>query len=247
MRYSDESTNLRVEIDTKQFELTPEDAQRLHASMSPLDRQVENLPISDLYITMYHYPSGSLAYEVKTALVLPAKTLFSNSSNASFHPAFERCIDNLVEQVAAYKRTQDNADVIDKYRKGTYQDVIPSREPDAEQLEAAVRAGNYAQFRKAMYPYEESLRKRVGRWIGRFPEVQEKIGTDLAIADVVEAVFLNAFEAFDQRPRLRLGQWLEGLIDGSLKKLLQNPEEELDNVSFARTLRDLERMQRAAP
>lgn len=248
MRYSDESYNLRVELDTKQFELTPEDASRLQASLSPLDKLVEDLPVSDLYVTIFHHPGGSPDYQVKTALVLPAKTLFSSDTDVSFHPAFGRCVSNLVQQVTAYKRSQDNADQLDKHRKGTYQEVVPSSEPDAESLEAAVRAGDYAQFRKATFPYEESLRKRVGRWVGRFPEVQEKIGTDLAIADVVEAVFLNAFESYDQRPpRVRFGRWLETLIDGSLKALLQNPDEALENVSFARTLRDLAREQQTAP
>jgi hypothetical protein len=77
--------------------------------------------------------------------------------------------------------------------------------------------------------------------------VQEKVGTDLAIADVVEAVFLNAFERYDGRPRdVRFGRWLETLIDGSVKGLLRNPDEVLENVSVARTLRDLAREQRAA-
>jgi hypothetical protein len=245
MRYSDESYNLRVEIDAKQFELSPDDAQRLHGGISPLDRLVEDLPVSDLYVTIFHHPRGSPEYQVKTALVLPARTLFSSATDASFHPAFGKCVANLVQQVTAYKRTRDNADQQDKHRKGTYQDVIPSREPDAERLEAAARAGDYAQFRKAAYPYEESLRKRIGRWLGRYPEAQEKVGTDLAIADVVEAVFLNAFEGYDRRPGgVRLGRWLENLIDGSVKGLLQNPDAELESISFARSLRDLAREQR---
>jgi ribosome-associated translation inhibitor RaiA len=245
MRYSDESYNLRVEIDAKQFELSPDDAQRLHAGLSPLDKVAEDLPVSDLYVTLFHHPRGGPEYQVKTALVLPAKTLFSSDTAASFHPAFEKCVANLVQQVTAYKRSRDNSDQLDKHRKGTYQEVVPSRELDAEQLEAAVRAGDYAQFRKAAYPYEESLRKRVGRWLGRYPEAQEKIGTDLAIADVVEAVFLNAFEGYEQRPGgVRLGRWLENLIDGSVKGLLQNPDAELENISFARSLRDLAREQR---
>jgi hypothetical protein len=107
-------------------------------------------------------------------------------------------------------------------------------------VKGAVEAGDYARFRKATYPYEESLRKRVGRWVGHYSEVQEKIGNDLAINDVVEAVFLNAFERYGERPRnIRLGQWMEGLIDGSVRALLQNPDEALENVGFARTLRDL--------
>jgi hypothetical protein len=245
MRYSDESYNLRVEIDTNQFELSPEDAQRLDDGLSTLGKLVEDLPVSDLYVTIFHHPRGGPEYQVKTALVLPAKTLFSSDTDASFHPAFVRCVANLVQQVTAYKQARANADQLDKHVKGTYQEVVPSQGPDTERVEAAVRAGDYAQFRKATLPFEESLRKRVGRWVGRYPEVQAKVGTDLAIADVVEAVFLNAFEGYDQRPRnVRFGRWLETLIDGSLKGLLQNPDEELENVSFARTLRDLAREQR---
>lgn len=245
MRYSDETYNLRVEIDANQFELSSNDAQRLHAGLASLDKLVDDLPMSDLYVTIFHHPRGGPEYQVKTALVLPAKTLFSSDTATSFHPAFEKCVANLVQQVTAYKRTRDNADQQDKHRKGTYQEVVPSREPDAERLEAAVQAGDYAEFRKAADPYEASLRRRIGRWLGRYPEAQEKIGTDLAIADVVEAVFLNAFEGYDQRPeRMRLGRWLENLIDGSVKGLLQNPDAELENISFARSFRDLAREQR---
>jgi len=247
MRYSDESYNLRIELDTKQFELSPEEADRLQSSLSPLGKLTDGLPVSDLYITIFHFPRGGPEYQVKTALVLPAKTLFSTDSDSNFHPAFERCVTNLVQQVAAYKQTQGNADQLDKHRKGTHQEVIPSQGPDGDAVAAAVRKGDYTAFRTATFPFEESLRKRVGRWVGRYPDVQEKIGTDLAIADVVEAVFLNAFEGYEQRPQnVRFGQWLENLIDESLKGLLQNPDEEMENISFARTLRDLVREQRAA-
>lgn len=44
---------------------------------------------------------------------------------------------------------------------------------------------------------------------------------------------------------MRFGQPLESLIDGSLKGLVQNPDEVMENIGFARTLRDLARQQRA--
>ena len=247
MRYSDESYNLRIELDTKQFELSPEEADRLQSTLSPLGKLTDGLPMSELYVTIFHHPRGGPEYQVKTALVLPAKTLFSSDTDSSFHPPLERCVTNLVQQVTAYKQSQSHADQLDKHRKGTYQDVIASRGPDGDEVSAAVRKGDYTAFRIATFPFEESLRKRVGRWVGRYPEVQDKIGTDLAIADVVEAVFLNAFEKYDERPQnIRFGQWLESLIDGSLKELLQNPDEMQENISFARTLRDLVREQRSA-
>jgi hypothetical protein len=244
MRYSDESYNLRVEIDANQFELSPEDAQRLHDGLSALGKLTEDLPVSDLYVTIIHHPR-SAEYQVKTALVLSARTLFSRDTGAHFHPLFVRCVANLVQQVTAYKQVRANAYQVHKHLKGTYQEVVPSQGPDTEQVEAAVRADDYGKFRKTTLPFEESLRKRIGRWVGRYPEVQEKIGTDLAIADVVEAVFLNAFEGYDKRPpNVRFGRWLETLIDGSVKDLLRNPDEELENISFVRTLRDLAREQR---
>jgi hypothetical protein len=61
----------------------------------------------------------------------------------------------------------------------------------------------------------------------------------------VEAVFLNAFEGYEKRPgRVRLGRWLESLIDGSVQALLRGPDAALENISFARSLRDLAREQR---
>lgn len=42
-----------------------------------------------------------------------------------------------------------------------------------------------------------------------------------------------------QRPfEVPLHQWLDDLIDPSLKALLRHPEEERENASFARTLRE---------
>jgi hypothetical protein len=31
-------------------------------------------------------------------------TLFTSDTDVSFHPAFDRCVPNLVQQVTAYKR-----------------------------------------------------------------------------------------------------------------------------------------------
>src|SRR5437763_8593668 len=68
--------------------------------------------------------------------------------------------------------------------------------PDAGVLGDAVQAGNYQAFRQALTNYEEWLRKRVGRWIQRYPEAQARVGRGLAIGDVLETVYLNAFEQY---------------------------------------------------
>ena len=52
---------------------------------------------------------------------------------------------------------------------GTTREVEPNLRMDAKQVVIAVESGNYTEFRKAMYPIEENLRDRVGRWVQRYP------------------------------------------------------------------------------
>jgi len=102
-----------------------------------------------------------------------------------------------------------------------------------------VRAGNYRAFSAALATYEEWLRLRVGRWVQRYPEAQAKVGGDLLIGDLVEEVYLNAFEGWVRRPtEVGLGWWLESSIDPSLRALLRHPAEVKENASLARTLRE---------
>jgi len=106
-------------------------------------------------------------------------------------------------------------------------------------LGQAVESGSYQVFRAALSGYEEWLRKRAGRWIQRYPTAEARVGRGLAIGDLVEAVYLNAFERYAQRPiQVSLHEWLEDLIDPSLKTLLRHPEDEQQNASLARTVRD---------
>jgi hypothetical protein len=84
--------------------------------------------------------------------------------------------------------------------------------------------------------YEEPLRKRVGRWVERYPGVAARIGKDLTIADLVEEVFLDSFELFNRRPRdLRFGAWLESLIDPAVKEVASDHNGELENVRMAQS------------
>jgi hypothetical protein len=79
--------------------------------------------------------------------------------------------------------------------------VDPSVDPDPAALDRAVGEGDYAGFRRAAFGYEEPVRRRVGRWVERYPKIAARIDRGLKIEDIVEAVFLDAFEGYDQRPR----------------------------------------------
>jgi hypothetical protein len=114
---------------------------------------------------------------------------------------------------------------------------FPAAEPDAAAIGQAVEAADYAAFRRATYEYEEPLRKRIGRWVARYPHMEAQIGTRFSIDDIVESVLLDAFESYTRRPdQVRLGDWLEGLIDPALQRLQRHAGEELENVNAVRSL-----------
>jgi DNA-directed RNA polymerase specialized sigma24 family protein len=117
--------------------------------------------------------------------------------------------------------------------------VVMPEDPDTGPLLEHVRAGDYMAFRNDLVLYEDWLRKRVGRWVQRYPDAEARVGDGLKIGDLVEEVYLNAFEHFTERPdEVSLSDWLDRLIDPSLKALLRHPDEERENASFARTLRE---------
>jgi hypothetical protein len=126
-------------------------------------------------------------------------------------------------------------------RKQTEPDrLIAPTDAESGVLGHAVQAGDYHAFRNALLGYEEWLRKRVGRWVQRYPEAEAQIGRGLAIGDIVEVVYLNAFEQYANRPKqVSLHEWIDGLIDPSLKTLMRHPDEESQAASFARTVRAL--------
>jgi ribosome-associated translation inhibitor RaiA len=238
MKFPDKSYNLRIELDTKNCELTPDQLARIERGLHPLREPVRDFPVSDLYITIAFHPR-STDYHVRTALVLPGRTLMTGERGHQALGAFEQCVRKLVRRVAGYKENLAAKPEQSKQRAGTHQDVLPEDTPDAEQLQQAIDELDYVAFRRATLVYEESIRKRVGRWINRYPEVEAQLGNGFAIADLVEEVFLNAFEEYGQRPaNLTLSQWLEDLIDPSIKAVLENPEEELQNIQAVRMLQD---------
>lgn len=238
MRFSDQSHNLRIELDTKNFDFSPDEIEKIERGLDPLRDPVRQFPLSDLYITVvYHHTPDD--YHVRTSLVLPGRTLFTGERDESPLAAWARCVRKLVSKVSAYKENLEAKPERTKTQEGIAQEVVPESEPDVDKLHRSVDSGDYTAFREATYVYEEAVRKRAGRWIERYPEFADRLGVDFELSDLVEEVFLNAFERFDQRPKnLRLGQWLENLIDPSVRALLENPDAERENIEAVRTLRE---------
>jgi hypothetical protein len=228
---------LQVIFDVHQYRLSTAEQHKLHDDLDALARQVEHFPIADLHV-LIEGNARSNDVSVKLSLLLPGTTLVANDYDAVAETAFERCLNSLIDSLQAYKDQLGQVPQRQKVEKGTHAEVLPDTVLDLAALDAAAAAGDFAAFRAATFPIEESLRKRIGRWVQRYPLLQAQIDRGIKIADVVEGVFLRAFEGYQNRPRdVPFGDWLEGLIDPELKELANHRDEELENINLARAAR----------
>ncbi len=228
---------LRVQFDQRHCSLAPVVLDKMRDNLESLFRQVEHFPISDVHVLIEKNQRTS-DYSVKVRLVLPGETLVGSDHDLAVHAAFERCLISLEDNIRAYKDRLGRVPERQRQQKGTVQDVAASPPPDPAAIDQAVREGDYTAFRTATLGYEEPLRKRIGRWIERYPEIEGQIGHGLTVEDLVEEVFLLAFDQYESRPaEVRLGDWFEALIDPAVKALKQHPEEELENINLVRSAR----------
>jgi hypothetical protein len=226
---------LQVIFDVHQYHLSQGEEQMLHKDLDGLARQVEHFPIADLHV-LIEGNARSNDVSLKLTLVLPGTTLVGNDHDLVLSAAFQRCLTGLLDNLQAYKRRLGQVEERQKLEKGTHQQLHASVTPDAAALQSAVEVGDYPAFRMALLTFEEGLRKRIGRWVQRYPDFNAEIGEELELNDVLEDVFLEAFEAYAHRPAdVSLGDWLESLIDPAIKALQRRRDDELQNISMARS------------
>lgn len=235
MRFPDEAYNLRVEVDANHCELTPDLAGRLSEGLRPLDEVVRDFPVSDLLVTIDHFPRSGV-YRIKAALRVPSRTLFTAERHELMESAFRSCIRKLVSKVEEHKQQLSQEAEHRRISTGKRHEVVPTVEPDLAAIQESVSEGDYRGFREQMVFFEDAIRARVGRWVQRFPDVEARVGAAFTVDDFVEEVFLNAFDRFERRPNNALSEWLATLIDDSVHALAGGSEIEKENVSFARTL-----------
>jgi hypothetical protein len=240
MQYTDERYHLQVEIAAKECNIPPDELARMQRLLEPLGAAVEEFASSQVSITVIRHPrSGD--FRVAARLTLPSGSVSAEDRDLYLDSAFQRCVAKLVARVQEAQRRPQSERATPAERLATLErDVVAPEDPDAGPVGAAVQAGDYRAFRLALSGYEDWLRGRVGRWVQRFPEAQARVGRQLLIGDLVEEVYLSAFDGYLGRPTdVRLSDWLERLIDPSLKALLRHPDEERENASLARTVREL--------
>ncbi|HEY7327942.1 MAG TPA: hypothetical protein VH592_09895 [Gemmataceae bacterium] len=237
MTFSDQSYNLLVNLDMKHCQLPPDELNKMETMLSPLGDMVRNFPVSKLHV-LISYRHRTSDYAVRTSLILSGETLVSSEHHVLAHTAFEHCINNLVREVQRYKDRLGAVAEQAKQREGTHHELVPTIAPDAQAIENAVQNGDYTIFRTATAGYEGPVTAQVGRWVERYPEVAARLGRDLHISDLVEDVFLIAFEEYDYRPKdIRFGEWLRRHIDTAIRAMADHPEEELENINMVRVAR----------
>jgi hypothetical protein len=241
MQASDKRDPFRVDITSNGCQVPADERTRLQTLLEPVRDAARDFPAADLGVHVVYHPQ-STAYHAEFKLKLPGRTLVTGDGDPYLDTALQRGVRKLVRKVESYRQNPDRVAVEQAERQAARdRDVMAPESPaDTGPLAEAVQAGDYAAFRTALGGYEEWLRKRAGRWIQRYPQAQAQVGKGLLIGDLVEEVYLNAFERFPQWPtEVPLSAWLDGLLDPSLRALLRHPDEEHENASMARTAREV--------
>ncbi len=232
--------NLKYDIDAGNLQLSHTDREEIVQELDTLTAVIANFPVAILHINFQHF-NNSQETRCKLALVLPDRPLVTGDVGQHWRPVYEHCVRKMIKRVKHYKASMGNEAEIEHHVQNTDHAVVASRAPDTDRIQEAVSKGDYKDFRVATYPYEEDIRSRAGRWVQRYPDINARIGTDIFLADIVEEVFLNAFARFESRPsNVRFGDWLEQLIDPSVRLIADHPDESGMEISFAQTLRDMD-------
>lgn len=226
---------LQIDLDAAGMSLSPGEIEMIEAEIGRLKPLVEKFPVQILHVTLEHN-TRSQQYEVRLALVLSGQTFATGDVGAAWLPLLEQCVRKLIRRVEHYKQSMSGVPERQHRAAGTDAVLAPNQQIDGETVSRAIEQDDYTEFRHAMEPFEESLRDRIGRWVQRYPQVDAMIGERITIADIVEEVFLMAFEQFEHwHAELLFGQWLEGLIDPAVKAIARDPDGELEAINFQRT------------
>lgn len=233
--------HLHVDLTTKDCQIPEDERARLQNPLEALADKVLEFAETRLAIHVVFHPERKL-YHAEFKLTLPGRTLFTGAENTYLDSALERCFAKLNCKVDAYREHPDE-EAVAAARRRLEQDrqMLAPEDPAAGPLAEAAARGDYRAFRQGMADYDIWLNKRVGRMVERYPAAEALVEDELVLSDIAEEVYLNAFEQFTHRPtELRLRDWLDSLIEPSIRDLSENLFEEKANVDFVRTAMEAE-------
>ena len=219
---------LRTHLETRHFSLHRSEIESMRDRLGPLASIARSFVFANLHVTI-SYVMPDEEYHVQGRLCLPGRVLLSGEHDSVAVTPYERCIRKLVRKSAS-----------ERERRGRDLNQ-PRRQSHGEnsRFGSAIRNDEYRAFVRELGDGER-IRKRVRGW------VRQRVGSEIGLRDgrvlddLVEEVVLSAFERCDSRPSaMRLSEWIEILIDPSLRSMLGRPDEPNQAVSYARSLRDL--------
>jgi hypothetical protein len=228
---------LQVDVKTTGCDIPDDERARWQRWLEELDERVRSFANPSLEIHVAWH-ARSEVHNSEFKLKLPGRNLFVREKDAYLDLALERGLHRLGRKVDDY-REHPYVDSDENARRQASRDkefVAPDLS-EAGPLAQAVDAGDYRAFRRHLSNYEDWLNQRAGRLVQRNADAQAALGADFLLGDVVEEVYLTAFDRFAGRPaNVPLSEWLEGLIQPSIRALLRNTDEEEMEIGFARTL-----------
>ena len=232
--FSDKGNPFRADLDVQGFGPTDGEVAAIETEIARLKPIIADFPTKILHVNI-EYNRTSNDYEVKLALVLPGQTFATGRVTEAWEVGLESSVQNLIRRVAHYKSTMSGEMEHAHAAAGTAMEITPDWQIDGEAVRKAIEADDYPAFRSQMMAIEPRLRERIGRWVQRYPVVQMMIGDRITIADLVEEVFLHAFDQYDQwHSEMFFGQWLETLIDPVVRAVARDPKGEVEAISFQR-------------
>jgi ribosome-associated translation inhibitor RaiA len=236
MIYKADEYQLHAEIDTKQCQISGDQRIAIQPHLERLGKAVSDLSESHLWLTIVHHPQTNV-HHAQAKLKVPGQTIITGEQDKSLTAATQRCLEKVLRRVENYKDNPDRGALSQAERRSQLaNDIIAPVEPDGGAIGKAIVADDYRAFRHALLAQEEPLRMRVGRWVQRYPHVQAEIGRTFEIADLVEEVFLLAFERYANRPtHISVHAWLDSLIDPAIKAFWSQPDER-EAASYAQSL-----------
>lgn len=237
MPFPDQARDLLIATDSDGVTISPAEQAKMDQDLNTLRKLIQTFPSPELKLEISNQTPSII--RVGASLRLAGRTLFAAGQLNTLHASWDEAIKRLISKVRAFKDQLGHVPERQKQNEGTLHDIVPTMAADAQAIDRAVQNMDYRAFREAMGVYEDPLEKRIGRWIERYPDAQERLGDSLIISEIVEEVFLNAFDQYNRRPEsLRLGQWLENLIDPSVRTLLLDGGDEKKNLSFLQTAKE---------
>jgi hypothetical protein len=227
--------NTHLEIAALDCDLPGDELTHIQDDLTLLAQNLAEFPTSELYLRIVHHPRSE-RYHVQAKLKLPGKTIVTGHYSPWLDEALNRCLGKIRRRVDGYKNEAPRDAIAAAEQRKELADVVAPMEPDAGELGAAVERQDFAAFRRLLAGYESQLRTEVAHRTLGDARIAPMIGWELDNDDIVEDVYLTAFEHFAEKPdQTTIGQWLVDFIEPSMQALAGDPDER-EAASFARTL-----------